>query len=61
MQKKNPSANIVWIVYRPAYISRGREDGQNYIANIREQAAKRQARNEGKDGGKGTAFRPKKP
>lgn len=44
LQKKNPSANIVWIVYRPAYISRGREDGQNYIANIREQAAKRKVK-----------------
>ena len=32
-----------------------------YDAYDREQAAKRQARNEGKDGGKGTAFRPKKP
>ena len=31
-----------------------------YDAYDREQAAKRQARNEGKDGGKGTAFRPKK-
>lgn len=44
LQKKNPSANIVWIVYRPAYVNRGREDGQNYIPMIKEQAAKRKVK-----------------
>ncbi len=38
-----PSAKIVWIVYRPAYEMRGREDHQNYIANISGQASKRNA------------------
>jgi hypothetical protein len=34
---------IVWIVYRPAYELRGREDGQNYISMIQQQASKRGA------------------
>ncbi len=41
VKKKNPKAKIVWIVYRPSYITRGREDGKEYISMIREQAAKR--------------------
>ncbi len=44
VQKKNPKAKIVWIVYRPAYIARGREDGKDYIPMIREQAAKRRVK-----------------
>lgn len=38
-----PGARIVWMVYQPAYQSRGREDGKPYTAWIAEQAAKRQA------------------
>jgi hypothetical protein len=37
------AAPIVWIVYRPAYELRGREDGQNYISMIQQQASKRGA------------------
>jgi hypothetical protein len=33
--------NIVWLVYRPSYDSRGREDGKNYISMIQQQATKR--------------------
>lgn len=36
-------ASIVWIVYRPAYEMRGREDGQNYLGMIQQQADKRGA------------------
>jgi hypothetical protein len=36
-------AAIVWIVYRPAYEMRGREDGQNYVSMIQQQASKRGA------------------
>ncbi len=39
--KQRPDARFVWIVFRPAYISRGREEGKDYISMIREQAAKR--------------------
>ncbi len=42
--KKRPDARFVWIVYRPAYIVRGKEEGKNYISMIREQAAKRKAK-----------------
>lgn len=41
---KSPDAAIVWIVFRPAYLTRGREDGKNYISMIREQAAKRKVK-----------------
>jgi len=34
-------AKIVWIVYQPGYIARGREDGKPYTTWIAEQAAKR--------------------
>jgi hypothetical protein len=36
-------APLVWIVYRPAYEMRGREDGQNYVSMIEQQASKRNA------------------
>ena len=36
-------AAIVWIVYRPAYEMRGREDGLNYVGMIQQQASKRGA------------------
>lgn len=42
--KKNPGAHITWIVYRPAYITRGREEGKDFIPMIRELAAKRNAK-----------------
>jgi len=41
VKRKRPDAKITWIVYRPAYISRGREEGRDYVAMIREQATKR--------------------
>ncbi len=44
VKAKNPKADFVWIVYRPAYISRGREEGKDYIAMIREQATKRKVK-----------------
>ena len=37
------SAKLVWIVYRPSYEMRGREDGKNYISMIQLQASKRKA------------------
>lgn len=40
IQAKNPKASIVWIVYRPAYVTRGKEEGKDYVRNIRETAAK---------------------
>lgn len=36
-----PQAKLVWIVYRPGYVTRGREDGKPYPTWIVEQAAKR--------------------
>ncbi len=36
-------APLVWLVYRPAYEARGREDGKPYTSWIAEQAAKRNA------------------
>lgn len=44
VQRKNPRANITWIVYRPAYISRGKEEGKDYVSMIRELAAKRKVK-----------------
>ncbi len=43
-RRKNPDARFVWIVFRPAYISRGKEEGKDYISMIREQATKRKAK-----------------
>ena len=37
---KDPSARIVWLVYRPAYVTRGAENQTDYISRIRETAAK---------------------
>ncbi len=42
--KKRPDARFVWIVFRPAYITRGKEEGKDYISMIREQATKRRAK-----------------
>lgn len=36
-----PSTQIVWMVYKPGYVSRQREDGDPYITWITEQANKR--------------------
>lgn len=44
LRKKDPAAKITWIVYRPAYITRGKEEGKDYVSMIREQAARRQAK-----------------
>ncbi len=41
---ERPDARFVWIVYRPSYITRGQEDGKDYISMIREQATKRRAK-----------------
>ncbi len=43
-KKKRPDARFVWIVYRPAYITRGREEGKDYLSMIREQAEKRRVK-----------------
>ncbi len=43
-KKKRPDARFIWIVYRPAYITRGKEEGKDYISMIQEQAMKRSAR-----------------
>ncbi len=42
--RKHPDARFVWIVYRPAYITRGKEEGKDYIVMIKEQAEKRRAK-----------------
>lgn len=42
-QAYGPEAKIVWMVFRPGYESRGREDGKPYTTWIAEQAAKRRA------------------
>jgi hypothetical protein len=36
-------AKLVWLVYRPGYVTRGREDGKPYTRWIEENAAKRNA------------------
>ncbi len=38
------NTQIVWMVYKPGYITRGREDGKPYTTWIGEQASKRGAR-----------------
>ena len=34
IQQINPQQQITWLVYRPAYISRGRQDSQDYTSAI---------------------------
>lgn len=41
LKSANPRARIVWVVFRPSYVTRGREDGKDYISLIREDAEKR--------------------
>lgn len=36
----DPRASFVWIVFRPAYITRSKEEGRDFIAAIRQTAAK---------------------
>jgi len=35
IQTANPEADITWLVYRPAYQTRGAQDGREYLADIR--------------------------
>ena len=35
IQATNPTADITWLVYRPAYQSRGAQDGRDYLSDIR--------------------------
>ncbi len=34
IQAVSPGLDVTWLVYRPAYIARGRQDGKDLIANI---------------------------
>lgn len=43
-RRKDANEPIVWIVYRPSYVSRGKEDGKNYVKMIQEQASKRRVK-----------------
>lgn len=40
LQEKNASARITWIVYRPAYLTRGKENKIDYVPKIAETAGK---------------------
>lgn len=44
IHSQTPNANITWIVYRPGYITRGKEDGKPYIKWISELASKYKAK-----------------
>lgn len=35
IQTANPTADVTWLVYRPAYQARGAQDGRDYLADIR--------------------------
>jgi hypothetical protein len=35
IQTANPSAEITWLVYRPAYQTRGQQDSRDYLSDIR--------------------------
>lgn len=39
-RQKNPNERIVWIVYRPAYVTRGKENNTNYVSRIKQTAKK---------------------
>lgn len=43
-RKENPATKFVWVVYRPAYITRGKEEGKDYISMIRDLAKKYNAK-----------------
>ena len=40
IQQQDPAARITWIVYRPGYATRGREDGKPYTRWIADLASK---------------------
>lgn len=40
MKQKNPNADIVWIVYRPSYVTRSKENQIDYIPKIQDTAKK---------------------
>lgn len=40
IRQADPKANITWIVYRPAYVTRSREDGKPYTKWIEDLASK---------------------
>ena len=40
IQQADPGARITWIVYRPGYVTRGKEDGKPYTKWISDLAAK---------------------
>ena len=39
-RRDNPSTSIVWIVFRPSYITRSKEEGKDVVSAIRQTAAK---------------------
>lgn len=39
-RQENPKVKIVWIVYRPAYITRGKEEGKDFVKMIRDLSTK---------------------
>lgn len=41
IRKENPQAKIKWIVFRPAYVARGKEDKKDYVSMIKETAGKK--------------------
>lgn len=43
-RSQDPNAEIVWIVYKPAYVTRSVEGKTDYVKNITEIAAKRKVR-----------------
>lgn len=44
LKQQSPQSAITWIVYRPAYVRRGREDGKPYTTWIRDLAKKNSVR-----------------
>lgn len=40
LRAKDSSARITWIVYKPAYVARGKEDGKPYVTWIEENAVR---------------------
>lgn len=43
-RQENPSVKFTWIVYRPAYITRGKEEQKDYLSMIRDLAQKYDAK-----------------
>ncbi len=44
IQAKDAGASICWVVYKPGYVTRGKEDGKPYVAWINELASKYKVR-----------------